>query len=91
MRLASRLGSEEFYVASIPLMTWLVASPHVSRVTVMLFGLNMAVGNFLKNAFALPRPPVEYLVTEGKGSGALIQPTIFFHMYSFHLLTRSNI
>jgi len=66
MRLASLLGSEEFYVAVIPLMTWIIASPHVARICVMLFGLNMGVGNFLKNSFALPRPSLEYLVTKDK-------------------------
>lgn len=66
MRLASLLGSEEFYVATIPLMTWLIAPHNISRVVVMLFGMNMAMGNFLKNTFALPRPPLEHLVTKNK-------------------------
>jgi len=50
------LGSEHFYFTMIPVLCWSLVDTHInSNLLVAYFALNVYVGNWLKNCFALAR------------------------------------
>jgi len=50
------LGSEAFYLLTIPVLCWSLGQRAHMNMFVAYFALNMYVGNWLKNFFALARP-----------------------------------
>eukprot|EP00455_Lapot_gusevi_P010916 TRINITY_DN149_c0_g1_i2.p1 TRINITY_DN149_c0_g1~~TRINITY_DN149_c0_g1_i2.p1 ORF type:complete len:434 (+),score=88.92 TRINITY_DN149_c0_g1_i2:60-1304(+) len=62
-QVASIAGEEDFYQVFIPIMMWNTDSHSVwPRSLVLLFTFGLFFGDFLKNLFALPRPPLRFLI-----------------------------
>jgi len=59
------LGSEVFYLTAIPVMCWSLGQEAHINMFVAYFSLNVYVGNWLKNLFALARGPSPDLAYDG--------------------------
>ena len=57
------LGEEEFYMLLIPLVLWNSPADAIwAHGFIFVFILSLMVGDFFKNLFALPRPPLRFLM-----------------------------
>lgn len=57
-RAATFCGEEEFYFVAVPLYMWFFDAGN-GIALVLLFAFNLYLGNWLKNSFRLPRPPLQ--------------------------------
>lgn len=65
--IASLCGEEEFYMLAIPIALWNTAPTSLwPRGFVCVFTIGLLIGDLLKNLFALPRPPLRFLLNSSE-------------------------
>lgn len=62
------LGNQQFYVLLLPVAYWTWRKQTMQQLTVLLL-VSFALNAFLKNALALPRPPLVYHLVNAEGYG----------------------
>lgn len=55
--IASTFGEEFFYITFLPLTSWYLGNKEAAHMVVLMLLFGIALGNWLKNIFLIPRPP----------------------------------